>query len=115
MAVRVIDRSTPPSGVVGEIVNIPTPLARAVLSDLDRIEGVPHLFERITMDSVWVYVATADTDGRSVGAATGASSEALDESALAMGSVVTTGDWFDVAPAARRAWQTEMGRDYSGA
>jgi hypothetical protein len=113
MAVRAIDRSTPPSGVVGEIVNIPTPLARAVLGDLDRIEGVPHLFERITMDSVWVYVATADTAGRSVSAGTG--SGTWDESALAMGSVVTTGDWFDVAPAARRAWQTEMGRDYSGA
>jgi gamma-glutamylcyclotransferase (GGCT)/AIG2-like uncharacterized protein YtfP len=122
MAVRAVTQESssqgmPPSGVVGEVVDIPMPLARAVLADLDRIEGVPHLFERITIDGVCVYVAAASAAGRAGDGTLGADtpSESVAVTGVAIGSVVASGDWFDVAPAARHAWQVEMGRDYSGA
>jgi gamma-glutamylcyclotransferase (GGCT)/AIG2-like uncharacterized protein YtfP len=91
------------SGVVGEVVDVPLPLATAVMADLDRIEGVPALFERIDIDGVWVYVA-------STGAA-----QATRPGMPTAGTLVTSGDWFDVAPTARAAWEREMGRGYIGA
>jgi len=91
------------SGVVGEVVDVPLSLATAVLADLDRIEGVPALFERIRIGGVWVYMASARTATlTSTGLAAG-------------GTLVVSGDWFDVAPTARAAWEREMGRSYVGA
>lgn len=91
------------SGVVGEVVDVPVALAATVLADLDRIEGVPALFERISIDGVWVYVASTGT------------AQVTRPGMPTTGTLVTSGDWFDVAPTARAAWEREMGRGYVGA
>lgn len=91
------------SGVVGEVVDVPLPLAATVLADLDHIEGVPALFERIDIDGVWVYVASTGT------------APVTRPGMPTAGTLVTSGDWFDVAPTARAAWEREMGRGYVGA
>ncbi len=74
-----------------------------MLADLDRIEGVPALFERIDIDGVWVYVASTGT------------AQVTRPGMPTAGTLVTSGDWFDVAPTARAAWEREMGRGYVGA
>lgn len=91
------------SGVVGEVVDVPVALAATVLADLDRIEGVPALFERISIDGVWVYVASTGI------------AHVTRPGRPTTGTLVNSGDWFDVAPTARAAWEREMGRGYVGA
>ena len=80
--------------VVGEVVSIVPGHAAGVMADLDRIEAVGELFDRVDRDGVWVYVATAS----------GLSACGAER--------IASGDWFDVDPEARAAWEQLMGVPY---
>lgn len=86
----------PATGVVGEAVEVDDSAAGEVLEHLDAVEGAPELFRRVQVAGMWLYLATAAT---------------LLEVA---GQAVASGDWFDVEPSARGAWERALAMPYGG-
>jgi gamma-glutamylcyclotransferase (GGCT)/AIG2-like uncharacterized protein YtfP len=119
--------ANPDATVVGEVITVAESAAAKVLERLDAIEGAPILFERHLLASpvalmrstpplttplprapegvttgdplgltvgVWLYVATLST---------------IRDHA---GPQIPSGDWFDLDPAAREAWERTLGRRY---
>jgi gamma-glutamylcyclotransferase (GGCT)/AIG2-like uncharacterized protein YtfP len=84
----------PCTGIVGECVTVSDADLAGVLSDLDQVEGVPDLFERVRVAGLWMYLATNATI------------------ASHRGQPVTTGDWLDWDRDARCAWEHDRGHPY---
>lgn len=90
------DGEFPTTGVVGEPVEVDDAVAGQLLAITDTIEGAPELFGRVEVAGMWCYLATPQT---------------LVEVG---GTPVASGDWFDVDPSAREAWEAALAMPYVG-